>query len=134
MLTPILALVSWSLVIWLWMTFTRIPAMKKAHIKPQEAKHTEDLHNLPSEVRQISDNYNHLLEQPTIFYALCIFGHLAGTVTALDMQLAWAYVAIRVLHSLVQCTYNLVMHRFMLFEISTLVLVVMAVRSILAII
>ncbi len=132
MLTPILALVAWSLVIWLWMTFTRIPAMKKAHIHPQEAKHTEALHCLPSEIRQISDNYNHLLEQPTIFYALCVYGHLVGTVSALDIQLAWAYVAIRVVHSLVQCTYNRVMHRFMLFEISTIVLVVMVVRNILA--
>lgn len=132
MLTPILILVTWTLVVWLWMTATRLPAMKKAHIKPQEAKHTEGLHALPSEVRQVADNYNHILEQPTIFYALCVYMHLAGVASMLDTQLAWAYVAVRVVHSLVQCTYNLVMHRFILFEISTLILVVMAVRGLMA--
>ena len=66
---PILALVLWSLVVWLWMYATRIPAMQAARIDPQEAARTRTL-NLPPEIMQISDNYNHLMEQPTIFYAI----------------------------------------------------------------
>lgn len=133
MLTPILVLVAWTLIIWVWMTATRIPAMKKMGIEPQEAVHSEGLAGLPSKVRQVADNYNHLLEQPTIFYALAIFTHLAGTVDALNIQLAWAYVALRVVHSLIQCTTNIVMHRFIVFELSTLVLVGLTIRNILAV-
>ena len=68
LIAPILALVLWTLVIWIWMYATRIPAIQKAKIDPQEAARTRTL-NLPPEVMWVSDNYNHLMEQPTIFYA-----------------------------------------------------------------
>ena len=71
-LYPVLALVVWTLVMWLWMYATRIPAMQKAGINPDDARHPGNSYGdkIPPNVRSVADNYNHLHEQPTIFYAL----------------------------------------------------------------
>ena len=131
-LTPVLALVCLSLVVWIWMYATRIPAMQKAKISPQEGRHAREMGaRLPTSARQVADNYNHLMEQPTIFYALVLYIALAGISDALFVQLAWAYVLLRVVHSLIQCTVNIVMLRFSVFTLSTLVLMVMAARAVL---
>jgi len=131
LIAPILALVLWTLVIWIWMYATRIPAMQKARIDPQEAARTRAL-NLPPEVMWVSDNYNHLMEQPTIFYAAAIAAQIAGQADPINIGLAWAYVALRIVHSLVQCTVNVVMVRFSVFTLSTVVLAVLALRSAIA--
>lgn len=132
-LTPVLALVSWTLIVWFWMYARRIPAMNAAGLDPQEAQHPGSLNMLPKPARFAADNYNHLHEQPTIFYALIIYSQLAGVADELNLTLAWAYVGLRVLHSLVQITINKVTLRFTLFAVSTLVLVVIAIRNILAV-
>lgn len=129
-LTPVLALIAWSLLVWLWMYATRIPAMQKAGIDPQDAAHPGSLSALPSQVRAVADNYNHLMEQPTIFYALAFYLHLSGHADSLNVTLAWAYVATRVIHSLVQNTANIVALRFLIFTGSTLVLAAMVCRAI----
>ena len=129
LIAPVMALVAWSLLIWLWMYTRRIPAMLKAGIKPQDAAHPGSLNVLPSGARQAADNYNHLMEQPTIFYAAALAIAVAGHGDDLAMKLAWAYVALRVLHSLVQISFNLVNLRFLLFSASTIVLAVMVVRE-----
>jgi hypothetical protein len=131
-LTPMLVLVSWSLFMWMWMYATRIPAMKAADIDPQAAVMPGSLDVLPQKVRQVANNYNHLHEQPTVFYALLVYCHLAGTADMLMIQLAWAYVVIRVLHSLTQATFNKVMVRFLLFVLSNLTLIWMAVRNLMS--
>ena len=130
-LTPVLALVCLSLLVWIWMYATRIPAMSKAKIDPQAAMHPGSLDSLPSSVRRVADNYNHLMEQPTIFYALVFYIFLAGIVDPLFIWLAWAYVGLRVVHTLIQCTINAVPLRFLVFALSTLVLMVMAARAVL---
>ena len=132
-LTPVLVLILWTLVIWVWMYATRIPAMNKAGIKPNEAQAKGSLDVLPQSVRQVADNYNHLMEQPTIFYALAFFAVLAGHDGGLAVTLAWAYVVLRVVHSLIQNTINRVMLRFTVFSISTLVLIVWVVRELMAV-
>lgn len=129
LLTPVLALITLTLIVWIWMYLTRIPAMQKAGIQPQQGKHPGSLDALPSSARQVADNYNHLLEQPTIFYALVFYIVLAGHADQLHIYLAWAYVGFRVLHTLIQCTVNIVMARFTVFTLSTLVLMAMAVRE-----
>ena len=121
-LAPVLALIVWSLVIWLWMYVTRIPAMSKAGIKPQDARFPGSLGGLPDGVRAAADNYNHLMEQPTIFYALAFLTYLLGLQSPLTAGLAWIYVGLRVLHSLVQVTVNAVTVRFLVFVLSTIVL------------
>ena len=129
MVAPVMALVAWSLVIWLWMYVQRIPAMQKAGIKPQDARFPGSLDKLPDMARQAADNYNHLMEQPTIFYAAALAIQAAGHADDIGVKLAWAYVAVRVLHSLLQVTLNLVAVRFLLFVISTGVLATMVVRE-----
>ncbi|HEY5337399.1 MAG TPA: MAPEG family protein [Rhizomicrobium sp.] len=131
-LTPVLALVTWTLIVWIWMYAVRIPAMNAAKLDPQSARFPGSLNVLPDHVRQVADNYNHLLEQPVIFYALVFYIYLAGTVDSLAITLAWAYVVLRVVHSLIQCTINRVPLRFTVFALSTLVLMVLAVREIVA--
>ena len=131
-MTPVLALIVWTFVIWLWMYMTRIPAMRAAGIDAARIKQKAELDVLPVKVKQIADNYNHLHEQPTVFYALVVYSHLVGVADPLNVKLAWSYVGLRVLHSLIQCTWNFVPVRFLVFSASTLVLIWMAIRNVLA--
>lgn len=134
-LAPIVALVAWSLVMWAWMYATRLPAMFKARMKPDPyAPRGEQMNQLPAEVRWKADNYNHLMEQPTIFYAITLALALLGEGAGVNLVLAWAYVALRVVHSLVQALINKIELRFLLFVLSSLVLLgltVSAVRAVL---
>lgn len=130
-LTPVLALISWTLIVWAWMYATRIPAMQKAKIDPQAAIHPGSLSVLPTSARVVADNYNHLHEQPTIFYALAFYTHLAGAADGINVALAWTYVALRVAHSLAQIVVRVVALRFAIFAAGSLVLIVIAVRDIL---
>ena len=132
MLEPVIALISWTLIVWVWMYALRIPAMNAAHIDPDDARHPGSLSALPSNVRAVADNYNHLHEQPTVFYALAFYTQLAGAADVLSVQLAWAYVGLRVVHSLVQNTSNKVMIRFSVFCLSSLVLIAITVRNLIA--
>jgi hypothetical protein len=130
LLTPMLALIVWSLVMLVWMYATRIPAIQKAGISPSNAREPTALDALPLAVRQVAYNYNHLMEQPTIFYALVVYSYLAGQQNGLNLILAWAYVAIRVVHSLVQATANVVLVRFSLFMLGSLALAILAGRDV----
>ena len=132
-LGAVLALIIWSLIVWVWMYATRIPAMQKAGINPDDARHPGSLDSLPASARQVADNYTHLMEQPTIFYALAFYTAAVGHDSGLAVTLAWIYVALRVLHSLVQNTVNRVTLRFLVFSISTIVLIVWAVRELMAV-
>ncbi|HEY5808236.1 MAG TPA: MAPEG family protein [Povalibacter sp.] len=131
-LTPVLALIVWTFVIWGWMYATRLPAMRAAGIDPRRIKRKPDFDPLPVQVQQIADNYNHLHEQPTVFYALAFYCHLVGVADGLNVTLAWVYVALRVTHSVIQCTTNYVPVRFFVFTASTLVLMVIAARNVFA--
>jgi hypothetical protein len=126
LLTPILALSIWSLVMWLWMYVTRIPAIRKARIDPSRAREKSALDALPLAVRQVADNYNHLMEQPTVFYALVVYSYLAGQQNGVTIALAWAYVATRVVHSLIQATVNIILARFAVHVLGTVALVALA--------
>ena len=133
MIAPVLALVLWSLFVWVWMYATRIPAMRKAGIAPQEGAMAGAVNaRMPDSVRQVADNYNHLMEQPTIFYATALAAQLAGAADPVNIGFAWAYVALRIVHSLVQATANVVMVRFSVFVLSTLALAALAIRTVLA--
>jgi hypothetical protein len=131
-LTPMLALIVWTFVIWVWMYATRIPAIQKAGLDPAKIKQKSDLDILPMKVRQVADNYNHLHEQPVIFYALLTYCHLTGAADAFNVVLAWSYVGIRIVHSLIQCTINYVPLRFTVFSVGSIVLFVITVRCLLA--
>ena len=125
-LTPALILILWSLVMMLWMYATRIPAMQKARINAAKMQEKSEMDVLPRSVRQIADNYNHLHEQPVIFYALVFYSALAGTETIWLVWAAWLYVALRVTHSLIQALWNFIPARFFVFLASSVVLIFMA--------
>ena len=129
-LATAVALVAWTFVMWTWMYATRIPAIlrSKMRLDPQ-APRGEQMATLPAEVRWKADNYNHLMEQPTLFYAVVIVLALVGRDQGIDLWLAWAYVGLRVIHSLVQALINKIELRFAVFLISSLVLLGMTVRA-----
>ena len=129
MMTPVLALAGWTLVMWLWMYATRIPAMQAARIDVTKMKEKSEMDVLPRSVRQVADNYNHLHEQPVIFYALATYSHLVGVADELNVTLAWGYVALRVAHSVFQATVNFIPARFTLFTLATLCLFGIAIRN-----
>ena len=129
-LQPVVALVLWSLVMWAWLYATRIPAMQKAKVPLDPNLTSADLNAaIPAHVRWKADNYNHLMEQPTIFYATALALAVAGQGDGLNALLAWGYVGLRVAHSLVQATVNVIMLRWALFMAASLVLVVRAIRA-----
>ena len=127
---PVLGLIGWTFVMWVWMYATRIPAMQKAEIDVDEISRTGASLELPPEVSRVADNYNHLHEQPTIFYALAITSGLLGAGDGIQVMLAWSYVMLRIIHSLVQATKNVIMVRFSLFALGSVVLFVMFVRTV----
>jgi hypothetical protein len=132
-LAPAAALVLWSLVILGWLAATRLPAMKKAGVDLSTVvgARGESLEGvIPDKVNWKAHNYSHLMEQPTIFYATVFILALSQTGTPLNVGLAWGYVILRILHSLVQVTFNRVALRFALFALSTLCLLVLSVNAI----
>lgn len=129
-LTPVVALVLWSFVMWAWLYATRIPAIFKNKIAMDPAMTKAELNaQLPPSVRWKADNYNHLMEQPTLFYAVAFALALAGAGGGLNLTLAWTYVGLRVVHSLVQSTVNVITARFLIFLVGSLVLLALAVRA-----
>lgn len=128
---PVIALIAWSMVMWLWMYATRLPAVKKAKLKlDPNAPRGEQMSTLPPHVRWKADNYNHLMEQPTIFYALAISLALLGAGDGINYILAWTYVGIRVIHSIVQATFNKIEIRFLIFALSNIPLIALTVSAV----
>lgn len=132
-LAPVLALIIWTLLIWVLMYARRIPAMQAARIHPDTAKSPDGAwkEKLPLSVQASAHNYNHLLEQPTIFYALMFYITLTAQMSAPIFYAAWAYVALRVLHSFIQVSSGKVMLRFAVFSLSTLALIAMVIMTLL---
>ena len=131
-LTSVLALNALSLVLCIAMYATRLPGMAAAKIRPQDAAHPHTaLDKLPSSIRRVADNYNHLFEAPTVFYAAAFATVLLGRADATAASLAWAYVLLRVAHSAWQTTVNVVTVRFALFALSWVALGLLTVRGLL---
>ena len=133
-LGPVVGLVAWSFVMWAWLYATRLPAMIKLKIgydrdQPNQAFSAQ----FPPQVRWKADNYNHLMEQPTLFYAICLTLAVAGAGQGAALTLAWTYVVIRIAHSLVHAVVNTVMWRFALFMAGSLVLLALTVLAALAV-
>ena len=132
LLGPIVALVAWTLVMLTWMAVSRMPAMKKAGIDVSQTvggrgQNLEGV--LPDNVNWKSHNYSHLVEQPTIFYAIVIVLILMRQEHDINVWLAWGYVVLRIVHSIVQATVNKVSLRLPLFALATLCLVGLTVHA-----
>lgn len=123
---PALVLIAWTLLVLLVMGVVRVGAMKRHRISPETGRHTSQLaEKLPPRIRSVSDNYNHLHEQPTLFYALVAMLALTGAVSTVTVALAWAYVGLRIVHSLVQMSSAPVSTRFYVFLAGSIVLIAM---------
>ena len=132
-LAPVVALVAWTLIVMAWMLLTRIPAMKKAGITLGTARRGGRGANLdgvlPDDVQWKSHNYNHLMEQPTIFYAIALTLALMDMGHGINLWLAWGYVGFRILHSLIQSTSNIVAYRFSMFALASFCLLGLTVHA-----
>ena len=131
LIPPVLALISWTFVMWVWLYATRIPAVRAGRVDLVAVSRTGAKLELPPEVSRVADNYNHLHEQPTLFYALALAAQLANAVDGISVALAWTYVALRVVHSFVQATRNVIIVRFWVFATASLVLLLLLVRTVL---
>ena len=131
-LQPVVALAAWTMVMWAWMYATRLPAMMSRKVDPDSLAQDPDAtldKLLPPQVQWKAHNYNHLHEAPTVFYAVAIVLAIMGQGDGLNAMLGWLYVALRVVHSLIQATVNKVALRFALFVLSSLVLVALIVHA-----
>lgn len=129
-LAPVVALVLWSFVIWAWLYATRIPAITRLKIKYDPYRpNGEFTAQIPAKVRWKADNYNNLMEQPTLFYAIALVLAFIGAGDGVNLVLAWLYVALRVVHSLIQALVNIVILRFAVFMVGSVVLLALSVRT-----
>ena len=132
LIAPVVVLAAWSLIMLLWLYATRIPAMSRAKIKPGAASKAQ-MDALPGWAVNPANNYNHLMEQPTIFYAIAFALQLLEQTQEINIMLAWAYVAIRVVHSIVQATVNIIIVRFLIFSAGSLVLMALTFHALIAV-
>jgi hypothetical protein len=132
-LAPVVALVAWTLVVMVWMMIARRRAFAQMGITwgnvPRGSRGANLDGKAPDEAQWPSHNYNHLMEQPTIFYAIALTLALMGMGGGINLWLAWGYVGFRVVHSIVQCTVNIVQIRFPLFALASLCLLGLTVHA-----
>lgn len=135
MLAPAAVLVLWTLIVLLWIIpsrFGAIAKVEKSKLPRKEGVRGQDLEGvIPDKANWPAHNHTHLHEQPTLFYAVVIMLTIVGP-SALDVTLAWAYVGIRIVHSVWQNLVNKVPVRFVLFILSSFVLIALAIRAVMA--
>lgn len=136
-LHPIVALAAWTMIVWVWMYVKRIPALTKTDLDNKSwtggtGAHLDGI--LPPRVQWIAHNYNHLHEAPTVFYAVSLVLAFIGQGNGLNAKIAWAYVLLRVAHTLVQALWNLVVARFAIFALSSLALMALVLHAYLGVI
>lgn len=129
---PAIVLVLWSLFMLAWLAISRLPAMSRAGIRLDSivggrGANLEGV--IPDRVNWKSHNYSHLMEQPTLFYVTVVILALVGEGGGINLQLAWAYVLLRIVHSFVQSLWNRVIVRFTIFGASTLALLGLAINA-----
>lgn len=135
-LKPVAVLIAWSLVMLVWMVMARLPAMKKAGIDMNKAVGGRPgaLDGVVDEKAQWpAHNYIHLMEQPTLFYAVALLLAVAGMGNGLNATIAWGYVGLRIAHSLLQATVNIIRFRFLLFALSSLCLMALALHALIGV-
>jgi hypothetical protein len=123
-LLPVVALAAWTLLILLFVFGVRVNAGFKRKIVASDFKVGESA-SVPAEVSLPNRNYINLLELPVLFYVVCLVLFTTNTSSPLAILLAWIFVALRIIHSLVHITYNNVFHRLSVFAASYVVLVVL---------
>jgi hypothetical protein len=130
---PMLGMMVLTLLVWVVMFIQRVSFAQSNRLDIEQFKTPADVQTLvPAEVSGASNNFRNLFELPVIFYGLCLYLIVSGQVDSFYTNCAWAFLALRCLHSLIHCSYNRVAHRFGVYILSSLVLWVMVVRAFLA--
>ena len=132
-LVPVVALVAWTLIVMLWMVVTRFSEFRRLGVTmsniPPGSRGVDLEGRADPKAQWKSHNYSHLMEQPTIFYAVALSLALMGMGSGINFWLAWGYVGLRVVHSLIQGTVNIVAYRFPVFLLATLCLIGLTVHA-----
>jgi hypothetical protein len=123
-LYPVIAMAALTFVVLLLIPYQRFKAVIRKQVVPDDFKFGES-ESVPPAVCIPNRNYMNLLELPLLFYVVCVVMFVTQTVTPVAVGLAWVYVALRSVHSLIHLTYNKVVHRLTFFALSNVVLVVL---------
>ena len=126
---PFFVLIVLTIVVWFYMYARRIPFITKNQLTPEQLRPTEFARLSPPDISNPSDNLKNLFELPTIFYALALYLFVTKQVDGLYLAAAWLFVGLRVVHSAVHCTINIVIVRFWLYAVSALALWFIAIRA-----
>ena len=129
LLGPVVALVIWSIIMLVWMAVKRRPLVTNGKAIPVGTRGSDLEARYPGSVHWPAHNYQHLMEQPTIFYAIVFALVLMGFDGRINVYLAWGYVGLRIVHSIVQSTLNVVRIRFLIFLLATLCLACLAIHA-----
>ena len=129
-LQPVMAMMLLTAVVWFVMYAKRIPAMQQARIPTQTWTTPEKVVELlPEAVNYPAYNLKNLFELPVVFYALCVILYVTDSVDTIYVAAAWTFFGFRVLHSLIHCTVNRVMARFLCYLVGSLALWFMVGRA-----
>lgn len=123
LIAPVVALVAWSLVMLIWLAVKRRPFVSNRGDIPPGTRGADLEARYPGSAHWPAHNYQHLMEQPTLFYAIVFALILMGFDARINVYLAWGYVGLRIVHSIVQSTVNVVRIRFLVFLLATLCLI-----------
>ncbi|WND03135.1 MAPEG family protein [Temperatibacter marinus] len=126
---PIIALVLLTVLVWFWLYIVRLGFMRSNKIDPESLKTAKGKMQMDGPQNYPAENYNHLFEMPILFYVVCLLFVATGKGDMEALNLAWAFVATRVLHSIIHCTYNKIMHRFMVFLVSSIVMMLLVYKA-----
>jgi hypothetical protein len=126
---PFFTMILLTLVVWVYMYARRIPFIRRSGLRDDQLTPLELARISPPAVANPSDNLKNLFETPTVFYALALYLHVTQSVDGVYLAAAWVFVGFRVLHTVVHCTFNLILLRFSLYAISTVALWFVAVRA-----
>ena len=129
MLQPVLVLIAWSIVMLVWLYVRRLPMLFSIALSRPTLADGEATRLLKPTVQWPADNYNNLMEQPTLFYAIAAVLAIEGQGGGYNLMLAWAYVGLRILHSIIQATFNRIIVRFWVFGLSTIALAALTVHA-----
>ncbi len=120
-LMPMLALIAWTMLVLLLIPYVRIKAVRNAVVSPGDFRYGESS-KVPPQLCLPNRNYMNLLELPMLFYIASLTMVVTGTATPTLLALGWAYVGLRVVHSVIHIAYNNVIHRLIAFTLSNIAL------------
>lgn len=132
-LIPVVALVAWTLIVMVWMMIARMREFRRIGVTlgtiPDGSRGVDMEGRAEPSAQWKSHNYNHLMEQPTIFYAITLTLALMDMGGGINYWLAWGYAGFRMVHSLIQCTVNTVRYRLAIFGLASLCLLGLTVHA-----